>query len=318
MRLKPKRSILSLALALSLAAPALADDAKPVDPHSPAAIATDAHRAAAAKLQRIAMPREISLTLVNSIAAAVSARMSAGQDSAKVANNDALIREFMTSTIDEMNAIIASHFASRLSDAQISEYTAFFSQPIYARYMSDMPSIMTELTPWLLDREQSDIEPAFARARARALESTPIAPPAAVPDSPPTDAHTALALAVFQHAQSERGPLEEVLWRSQARELKGVDDATRQKIHDAFIAEIAPLMPAYRVQFAQIILRRFSDDELKQIDDFFSAPTYHNFMTELHEVMVESRPELMEWVKTSVLPKLIKAEQQSKSEGASP
>src|ERR1043166_9228800 len=253
------RSIAGLALALTLAAPALGSDQQPADPHSATAIAADAHLAAAAKLQRIAMPREMTLAVVNAVFDGVSKRLSAGVDPAKAAKIDQIIRQAMTPTIDGLNAIVASHFATHFSDAQIGEYTAFFSQPIYARSLSEFPSIATELTTWVLDKEKSEIGAAFENARARVADGTPAAPLAPISDAPPLDAHA---------------PLEEVLWRTKARGLKDVDDATKQKIHDAFIAEIAPRIPGYRLQIAEIYGRHFSDDELRQLDAYYSAPTY--------------------------------------------
>jgi hypothetical protein len=317
------RFVTGLALALAFAAPALAGDAQPphaatIDPHSPAAAAADAHLAAAARLQRIAMPREMTLTVINTMVGVLNQRLSAGADPAKAARIDEIIRQIMTPATDGLDAIVAAHFASRFSDAQIGEYTAFFSQPIYTRDLSEMPSIMSELTTWILDREQGEVNSAFERARARGADGTPIAPAAAAPDVPSPDAHTALILAMFEHAQSDHSPMEEVLWRSQARKLKDVDDATRQRIHDAFLAEIAPRVPAYRLQLAQIFARRFSDDELKQLDAFYSSPVYRDFMGQLAIVMKDVQPEFLAWMKTNVLPNLVKSLQQMKSQGASP
>jgi hypothetical protein len=312
------RSIAGLALALTLAAPALGSDQQPADPHSATAIAADAHLAAAAKLQRIAMPREMTLAVVNAVFDGVSKRLSAGVDPAKAAKIDQIIRQAMTPTIDGLNAIVASHFATHFSDAQIGEYTAFFSQPIYARSLSEFPSIATELTTWVLDKEKSEIGAAFENARARVADGTPAAPLAPISDAPPLDAHAALAVSVFEHAQSDRAPLEEVLWRTKARGLKDVDDATKQKIHDAFIAEIAPRIPGYRLQIAEIYGRHFSDDELRQLDAYYSAPTYRTFMTELDGIMKEVHPEFLTWLKANVLPMLHKSAEQMKSEGATP
>ncbi len=312
------RFVTGLALALAFAAPALAGDAQP-DPHSSSAIAADAHLAAAARLQRIAMPREMTLTLINAITDVVSQRMAAGADPAKAARIEEIVRHVLTPSIDAMNAIVAADFARRFSDAQIADYTAFFSQPIYARYLSALPSITTELAPRILDLEQTEAAPALERARARVANGTPAAPPVPAPDSAPPDAHTALVLSVFDHgAQAQHSNTGEMLWNFQARNLKNVDDATRQKIHDAFLVEIAPQLPANRLQIAQIYARRFSDEDLRQLDAFFSAPAYREFMDQLAVVMKEVQPEFLAWMKTNVLPNLVKTLQQMKSEGAAP
>jgi hypothetical protein len=309
------RSVTGLALALAFAAPALAGDAQP-DPHSSSAVAADAHLAAAARLQRIAMPREMALTLINAMIDAISKRMSAEAGPAKAARIEESVRQVMIPAVDGLDSIVASNFARRFTDAQISDYTAFFSQPIYARYLHELPSITTEAAPRILDLDQSEAAPAFERARARVANGTPAAPP---PPGPLPDTHTALALSVFDHGtQARHGGLEETLWRSQAGKLADVDDATRQKIHDAFLAEIAPQFSTVRLEIARIYVRHFSDDELKQLDDFFSAPTYRNFMDELDVIVKESQPEFAAWMKANILPNIVKNLQQMKSEGASP
>lgn len=305
-----------IALVFGLIAPALALAARAEAP-PPSAAKTDAHLAAAAKLQRIAMPRDMTLTVVNAIFDAVGKRLAAGQAPEKASKIEELVRQMMTPAIDGFDRMVAAHFAARFTDAQLREYTAYFTKPIYARSLSEMPAVVSELAPWFLDRDRDDVEPAFQRARTEVAEG--VVPAArASQDVAPADAHAALALAVFQHGQTDRAPLEEVLWRSQARKLSDVNDTTKRKIHDAFVAEVAPLVPAYRLKIAEIYAHHFSDDDLRQLDTFFSNPTYLTFMTQVDQIMLEVRPEFMAWMKTNVLPNLVDQVQKMKSEGASP
>jgi hypothetical protein len=308
---------IGFALAFTFCAAALPPGTRAADASSPSP-ALDAHLAAAVKLQRIAMPREMTLTVINAIFDVVGKRLAAGAAPASAGKIEELMRQLMAPATDGFNSIVAAHFAARFSDAQLREYTAFFTQPIYGRSLSEMPAVVGELTPWFLDRDRDDVDPAFERARTEVAEGVVPALPATLAAAPPPDAHTGLAIAVFRHGQTDRAPIEEMLWRSQARKLTDVDDATKRKVHDAFVAEIAPHVPAYRLQIAEIYGRHFSDDDLRQLDAFFSSPTYTTFMTQQDQIMLEVRPEFMAWMKTNVLPNLVDSVRQMKDEGTSP
>jgi hypothetical protein len=190
------------------------------------------------------------------------------------------IREEIVRQMPAYRAALAPYYAKHFSEAELRDLTAYLQTPVYAQYSAQLPQMMSEAAPQILNL----IVPAFAaRKDATAM---PQFPKMALPD--PVDPHLAAALAVT-------GTMTSVVPTGMMPIGPGGagTGAAPNAQPPEYAAMAKTMMDDFKLIVARIYVEHFSQDELVALKAFLETPQYRDYQARQLAITRESAPVLL-------------------------